>query len=258
MEVSVIRIFLLVLALGATTAAEAAMSAGATAAPAQDPVLMAYRQRQADATPESVFAWLKAGNAKFASGQSDHGGYVVDARERIQVSGKGQRPLAVVLSCLDSRTTPELVFDMSVGDLFTTRVGANVISDDVLGGMEVAIDSGAKVIVVMGHTNCGGVGAACNNAELEHFTQLLAKIKPAIQEVNTRLDADPAYATEVGERVCTNRRYIKELSHANAQQSYRQILAQSKFIKEKVDKGEVKLVSALYDVDSGKVMFDQN
>ena len=108
------------------------------ATPTQDPVLKAYRQRQANATPDSVLSWLKAGNAKFAAGQSDHGGYVIDATERRNVSAKGQRPLAVVLSCIDSRTTPELVFDMSVGDLFTTRVGANVISDDVLGGMEVS------------------------------------------------------------------------------------------------------------------------
>jgi len=221
-----------------------------------DPKVQAYRDRQDQATPASVMKFLKDGNARFAKGRATHGGYYLDARERRDISAQGQRPLAVVLSCIDSRTTPELVFDVSVGDLFTARVGANVINDDVLGSMEVAVESGAKAIVVMGHTRCGGISAACNGLELGHFTQLLARIKPAIEDVNLRLDADPHLSNQIGERTGSNPKYVKEVSHTNAKQSFRQIVERSELIREKVSKGEIKLVSALYDVETGKVTFD--
>lgn len=214
-----------------------------------------YRKRQETATPKSVISWLKAGNERWVLGMSKQGGFGMDHITRRENSAKGQRPLAVVLSCIDSRTTPELVFDVSAGDLFTTRVGANVINDDILGSMEIAIDSGAKVIVVMGHTRCGGIAAACAGDKLEHFTQLLDRIQPVIKDVNTALDADPTHSAEIGERISSNPKYIKEVSHANAVNSYKQILAKSNFIREKVNKGEVKLVPAMYDVDSGKVTF---
>ncbi len=96
-----------------------------------DPIEI-YRQRKVDATPTSVFNWLKEGNQQFANGRASHGGYPKDARERVRVTAQGQRPLATILSCIDSRTTPELIFDTSVGDLFTARVGANVVNDDIL------------------------------------------------------------------------------------------------------------------------------
>jgi carbonic anhydrase len=218
--------------------------------------LTRYRERLDTATPKSVYAWLAAGNERFAKGASTHGGYLSDTRERIGVSAKGQRPLAVVLSCIDSRTTPELIFDTSVGDLFTARVGANVVNDDILGSLEIAVESGAHVLVVLGHTNCGGVTAACDNLQLGHMTQLLERVKPAITATHKHLDENPVLSAEVGERVISNRRYIAEVSHMNAQQSALQILERSPLLKEKVKNKELILVSALYDVDSGKVLFD--
>lgn len=215
-----------------------------------------YRERQEKATPQSVLQWLQSGNRRFAAGVSDHGGYVSDARERIAAAGAGQRPLAAVLSCIDSRTTPEMVFDTSVGDLFTARVGANVIGDDILGSLEVAVASGIKVVTIMGHTDCGGVRAACNGLELGHLTQLLERIKPAILRTNLHLDAHPELSKEVGERIGSNRRYIREVSHMNAKQSKEQALARSSFLREAVEKGEILFYSALYDVDSGRVTFD--
>lgn len=222
-----------------------------------DELVRVYRERQENATPASVLSWLKEGNARFVAGRSIHGGYGADARERIGVSATGQRPLAAILSCIDSRTTPELAFDVSVGDLFTARVGANVISDDVLGSLEVAVESGAKVVVVLGHTQCGGVMAACNGVELGHLTQLLEKVKPAIGAVHAHMDLDPAYAKEVGERATSNRRYVAEVSHANARQSKAQILARSELLREKAGSGEVRVVSAMFDVFTGEVRFDQ-
>jgi carbonic anhydrase len=215
-----------------------------------------YRKRQDDATPVSVLAWLKEGNSRFVAGKSNHGGYREDARERIQISASGQRPLAAVLSCIDSRTSPELIFDVSVGDLFTARVGANVVNDDVLGSLEVAVASGAKAVVVLGHTQCGGVMAACNGVELGHLTQLLAKIRPAIEAVHSHMNQDAVYAKEVGERVTTNRRYVSEVSHANARQSMRQILDRSSFLRQKVEAGEIQIKTALFDVFTGAVTFD--
>ena len=218
--------------------------------------LSVYRQRQEAAKPAGVLDWLRAGNARFAQGRSEHGGFASDARERVTASAAGQRPLAAVLSCIDSRTTPELVFDTSVGDLFTARVGANVVNEDILGSLEIAADSGIRVIVVLGHTDCGGIKAACNGTVLGQMTQLLDRIKPVISSVNAQLDADPALSAKIGDRSADNRRYIAQVSHANAIQSAHQILDRSPFLREKVAKGEIALVPAVYDVDSGQVVFE--
>lgn len=215
-----------------------------------------YRARQDTATPQSVFELLKEGNRRFVAGKSVHGGYPRDARLRVKIAATGQRPLAVVLSCLDSRTTPEEVFDTSVGDLFTARVGANVINDDILGSLEVAVESGVKAVVVLGHTDCGGVKGACSGLELGHFTQLLERVKPAIVKTNARLDADPELAKEIGERVVTNRRYIAEVSHANMENSVAQIKEKSPLLREHIEQGKILMLPAVYDVDSGRVVFD--
>lgn len=142
---------------------------------------------------------MKQGNQRFAAGRSNHGGYLINALERAEASAKGQRPLAAILSCIDSRTSPELVFDTSVGDLFTARVGANVINDDILGSLEIAVESGAKVLVVLGHTDCGGVKGACSNLQLGHMTQLLERVKPAIKDTNEWLNKNPKLSESVGE-----------------------------------------------------------
>ncbi len=222
----------------------------------QENSVRAYRQRQTDATPASVLAWLKDGNRRFAAGRAQHGGYVKDARERMRIAAQGQRPLAAILSCIDSRTTPELVFDTSVGDLFTARVGANVVNDDILGSLEIAVESGAKVILVLGHSDCGGIKGACTGLELGHMTQLLERVKPAIQSTNVRLDNDPVLSRAVGERIVSNRRYIAKISHDNAAMSARQLLTRSPILLEKVERGEIHLLSAVYDVDSGQVVFN--
>lgn len=174
----------------------------------------------------------------------------------IQVSAQGQIPLATVLSCIDSRTTPELIFDTSVGDLFTARVGATVVNDDILGSLEISVESGAKVVIVLGHTDCGGIKGACVGLELGHMTQLLERVKPAIQITNTRLDNDPILSKIVGDRVVSNRRYIAEVSHDNAEMSADQLLSRSPILREKVQRGEILLVPAIFNVDTGLVTFD--
>jgi carbonic anhydrase len=221
-----------------------------------DQAIQAYRDRQTSITSAEVLDFLKQGNERFAAGISNHGGYPIDATERRMVTATGQRPIATVLSCIDARTTPELVFDTAVGDLFTARVGANTINDEILGSLEIASDSGSKVLVVLGHTDCGGIKAACSNLDFGHFTQIVNKIQPAIAAANALLDADEHLATFIGPRDVSNRRYVAHVSHANAAQSVRQILEQSPIIKGKVDSGEIIVVPALYDVDTGKVTFN--
>ncbi len=224
---------------------------------AEDADVRAYRQRQEVATPAQVLSWLQFGNQRFAAGRATHGGFPVDARARIRVSATGQRPLAAVLSCIDSRTTPELVFDTSVGDLFTARVGGTELNEDVLGSLEIAAASGIKVIVVLGHTDCGAIKGACSGLELGHFTQLLERVKPSIAATHARLDRDPNRSREVGERTVENRRYIAEVSHVHAQLVASRIRALSPLLREQLSRGEILLVSAIFDVDSGRVWFDR-
>lgn len=219
-------------------------------------LVSAYQERQSTATPEKVMEWLIDGNDKFSRGIAIHGGYLSDASDRVGATAGGQRPLAVVLSCIDSRTSPEIIFDMTIGDLFTVRVGANVINDDILGSLEIAVESGAKVLVVIGHTDCGGVKGACRNLQLGHMTQLLDRVKPAILDTNKYLDMNPTLSEQIGERVVGNKRYIAEVSHMNARQSARQILERSTLLNEKVKNKEIILVSGIYDVNTGKVTFD--
>ncbi len=228
----------------------------AIAAPTFENKVEQYQSRQTVATPKSVLNFLKEGNMRFTSGKSTHGGYPTNTLERVLVAAQGQRPLATILSCIDSRTSPELVFDTSVGDLFTARVGGTVVNEDIVGSLEIAADSGSKVIVVLGHTECGAVKGACSNLKLEHFTQLVERVKPAIAITNDRLDHNPALSNIIGERVVTNRRYIAQVSHTNAERSTAEILERSPFLKEKVQKGEIQIVTALYDIDTGKVIFD--
>ena len=215
-----------------------------------------YRQRQDDATPPSILSWLQDGNIRFASGKANHGGYPRNTQRRMQIASQGQRPLAVVLSCIDSRTTPELIFDTSVGDLFTARVGANVVNDDIIGSVEIAVESGAKVVIVLGHTDCGGIKGACSGLELGHMTQLLDRVKPAINSTNVRLDLNPELSMFVGERVVSNRRYIAEISHDNAEASAHQLLSRSSILREKFKSGEIVLISAVYNVETGFVTFN--
>lgn len=215
-----------------------------------------YRGRIDTATPESVLNWMKAGNKRFRMGQSSQGEQANDARARLAITSQGQRGLAVVVSCIDSRVAPELLLDAGIGDLYTVRLGANVISEDALGSVEVAVASDAKIVLVLGHTRCAGVRAACANMELEHFTQVLNKVRPAIFKANTALDGDPAKSGDIGERGAGNPRYVSYVSHHNAQWQASQILARSQTVREAVTKGATWVVPALYDIDTGTIAFD--
>ncbi len=197
---------------------------------------------QAAMTPAQSLSVLRSGNARFVAGQP----LVRDFPAQVKATAAGQYPFAVVLSCLDSRQPIEIVLDQGVGDIFSARVAGNVLDDDILGSMEFACKvSGAKLIAVIGHSNCGAIKGAVDDVQLGNLTGLLAKIKPA-------LDAVPA---DVQPRTSKNYAFVDQVSEANVRLVLQQIRAQSPILKEMLDAGEIGLVGGMYDLTTGKVRF---
>lgn len=197
---------------------------------------------QSALSPPQVLHILREGNQRFIHDVRIHRATKLD----IQNTAKMQHPIAVVLGCIDSRVPVETIFDMTFGDLFITRVAGNVISDDILAGIEYACDVvGAKLIVVLGHTRCGAIAAACDGVEKGHITQLLAKIQPAITAEKNTTD----------NRTSQNQQFTKYVTELNVANTVQQIYEQSKILRNMIDKEEIGLVGSVYDVSSGKVHF---
>ena len=200
------------------------------------------KESQAALTPQQALAKLRDGNARFAAGQSLVRNYPTE----VKVTAAGQYPFAVVLSCLDSRQPSEIVLDQGIGDIFSARVAGNVLDDDILGSLEFACKvSGAKLIAVIGHSNCGAIKGAVDNVELGNLTGLLTKIKPAI-------DAVPA---EVQPRTTKNAAFVNDVSEANVRLVMQQIRERSPILREMLDLGQIELVGGMYDLATGKVQF---
>lgn len=196
-------------------------------------------------TPQSALAELKAGNERFVAGQPLHR----DVHADVKASAKGQYPFAVVLSCLDSRQPIELVLDQGIGDIFSARVAGNVLNEDILGSMEFGCKvSGAKLIVVVGHSNCGAIKGAIDNVELGSLTGLVGKIKPAI-------DAVPA---EVSPRTTKNYAFVDQVGEANVRLVMKQIRERSPILREMLDHGDIGLAGGMYDLSTGKINFFEN
>ena len=185
---------------------------------------------------------LKAGNDRYVSGRHNDYDFAQQRRE----TENGQQPFAAIVSCMDSRTSAELVFDLGLGDIFSIRNAGNVVTDAALGSLEYATAAvGVKLIVVMGHTACGAVKGACDNVELGHLTALLQEIKPAT-----------AAARNVpGEHNSKNAEFVQQVTHEHAVQGVRRIMERSSVIRELVEKGQVGLCPAVYDIASGQVQF---
>ena len=193
-------------------------------------------------TPAQALAELKAGNARFVSGHPLHR----DMQADVKATAAGQYPYAVVLSCIDSRQPVEIVLDQGIGDIFSARVAGNVLNDDILGSMEFACKvSGAKLIAVIGHSNCGAIKGAIDDAQLGNLTGLLAKIKPAIDTV-------PA---DVQPRTSKNYTFVDDVSEANVRLVMKEIPERSPVLKGMIDQGQIGLVGGMYDLKTGKVQF---
>lgn len=185
---------------------------------------------------------LKEGNQRFASGKS----VARDFLAQVKQTSKGQFPFAAVVSCLDSRVPPAIVFDRGIGDLFVARVAGNFVNDDILGSLEYATKlAGAKLIVVMGHTECGAVKGACDAAQLGLLSATLANINPAVTAVKGNFTP----------RSSANGEFVQAVADMNVQLTMQKLRDRSVVLREMIDKGEIGLVGAMYDVSTGKVSF---
>lgn len=188
-------------------------------------------------TPQEALQRLLDGNKRFTQKESAER----DLLQQVDDTKTGQFPFAAVLGCIDSRVPVEVVFDQGVGDIFSARVAGNIVNEDILGSLEYACKvAGSKLILVLGHTKCGAVTAACNNVELGNITALLSKIKPAVNAVIT-------------EDVAVEDSSIEQVTVQNVKESIANLMGQSAILKELVDEGAILIKGAVYDVASGKV-----
>jgi carbonic anhydrase len=200
-------------------------------------------EAQSALTPDAVITSLKEGNERFINNDLTMRNY---ASQASQTATGGQYPEAIILSCVDSRVPVETVFDRGIGDMFVARVAGNFVNEDILGSMEFACKvSGSKVIVVLGHESCGAVKAAIDDVDLGNITPMIAKIKPAITNV----------ADYEGEKTSKNPEFVHMVCESNVQNTINEIRIQSPILKEMEDNGEIKIVGAIYDLDTGKVTF---
>jgi carbonic anhydrase len=203
-----------------------------------DAPVVQTKESQAAMTASKALDTLKAGNKRFVAGKSIQ----MDLPAKVKATRDGQYPFAAVLSCMDSRVPAEIVFDQSIGDLFSIRVAGNVVNADNLGSLEYAAKVvGVKLIVVMGHTACGAVKGAIDDVKVGNLTELLAKIQPAVKASGPGSSKDHAYVDKVGEQ--------------NVRQSIKEIKEKSPVLKGMIDSGAVGLVGAMYDLETGTVTF---
>jgi carbonic anhydrase len=195
-------------------------------------------------TPNGELKRLMEGNARFVNNKPIQRNLLQQAK---MTSLKGQFPAAVILSCMDSRGSPELIFDQGLGDVFSVRVAGNVVDNDQIGGMEFATKAvGSKLIVVMGHTQCGAVRGACQNVQFGNLTELLNKIQPAVTKVK---DASN------GNIDCSHNKTIDDIAKQNVLDVMRQIEETSSIIHDQVSNKQVLIVGAMHDLHGGKVVF---
>ena len=214
-------------------------NSGTTTAAAATPPT---KQTQSAMTPEAALAELKAGNARFVSGHPLHRDNAAD----VKATSSGQYPFAVVLSCIDSRQPVEIVLDQGIGDIFSARIAGNVLNNDILGSMEFACKlSGAKLIAVIGHSNCGAIKGAIDDAQLGNLTGLLAKIKPAMDTV----------PSDVQPRTSKNHDFVDQVAEANVRLVMQEIRERSPVLREMIDSGQIGLVGGMYDISTGQVHF---
>ena len=195
-------------------------------------------------TPQSALQALKDGNQRFLDNSPVHR----DLLGQVNDTQSGQYPYAIVLSCVDSRVPAEIVFDQGIGDIFSARVAGNSVNEDILGSMEYACKvAGSKLVVVLGHTSCGAVSAACDDVMLGNITPLLAKIRPSVAAV-----AEP---TDAAQRTSANKSFVNNVVAKNVELAIQNIHLHSAILKEMDDNNEIDIVGAVYNVADGSVSF---
>jgi carbonic anhydrase len=200
------------------------------------------KEMQNAISPSKALDLLKEGNRRFVNNLKINRNLLQQANE----TSDGQHPFAVILSCIDSRTSAELIFDQGLGDVFSVRIAGNIVNEDILGSMEFGCKvAGAKIIVVLGHTKCGAIKGACDNVELGNLTSLISKIKPAVdQEMITS-----------NNRTSSNASFVENVAELNVSLSVKNILLKSPIIAEMVKNDQIGIVGGVHDISTGEVKF---
>lgn len=195
-------------------------------------------------TPLQALEYLKEGNKRFLQGKT----LSRDFLKQVKETSTGQFPYATILSCMDSRTPSEIIFDQGLGDIFNIRIAGNIADDDIIGSMEFGSEVvGSKLILVMGHTDCGAIKGAIDNVRLGKLSGLLEKIKPAINSVKTD-----------GERNSGNKTFVEMVTKENVLKAIKLIRDRSAILKRMENKGELKVIGGIYNTSTGEVEFFKN
>ncbi len=202
------------------------------------------KEMQAAITPSEALNILKEGNRRFMNNLKANRNLLQQANE----TSDGQHPFAVILSCIDSRTSAELIFDQGLGDVFSVRIAGNIINEDILGSMEFGCKvAGSKIIVVLGHTKCGAVKGACDHVEMGNLTALISKIQPAVYDEKT--------VTDEKKRNSSNSEFVEKVSTINVKRSVHAIMERSPILKEMIQAGTIGIVGGTHDISTGEVSF---
>ena len=200
------------------------------------------KESQSQMTPRKAMEFLQEGNNRFIKNLK------IDRNllNQVNETREGQWPFATILSCIDSRTSAELIFDQGLGDVFSIRIAGNIVNTDILGSMEFACKvAGSKLIVVLGHSKCGAVKGACDHVEMGNLTELLSKIQPAVyQESITKSD-----------RNSKNSHFVENVAKINVKRNVKNIIERSFILEQMVENGEIGVIGAMHNIETGKVTF---
>lgn len=200
------------------------------------------KETQDQMTPRTALEFLKEGNSRFVNNLKANRNLLEQANE----TRDGQWPFATILSCIDSRTSAELIFDQGLGDVFSVRIAGNIVNTDILGSMEFACKvAGSKLIVVLGHTKCGAVKGACDHVEMGNLTELLSKIQPAVYEEKVTSD----------NRTSKNGPFVENVAQINVKRSVKNIIERSFVLERMLEAGQIGIVGAMHDIETGLVTF---
>ncbi|MDI9309594.1 MAG: carbonic anhydrase family protein [Limnohabitans sp.] len=200
------------------------------------------KEIQSQISPRKALEILNEGNHRFVNNLKVHR----DLLEQVNDTRDGQWPFATVLSCIDSRTSAELIFDQGLGDIFSIRIAGNIANTDILGSMEFACKvAGSKLIVVLGHTKCGAVKGACDHVEMGNLTELLSKLQPAVYEEQV---------TE-SDRTSKNSEFVENVAEINVKRTVKSIIQRSYILEQMIENGEIGVIGAMYNIETGQVDF---
>lgn len=200
------------------------------------------KEMQQAITPSIALHLLQEGNKRFVSNLKINRNLLQQANE----TSDGQHPFAIILSCIDSRTSVELIFDQGLGDVFSVRIAGTIINEDILGSMEYACKvAGAKIIVVLGHSKCGAIKGACDHVEMGNLTALLSKIQNAVS----------AEKTITENRSSSNETFVEKVTGINIRRTVHAVIERSPILKELIEKGDCGIIGGCHDISTGEVIF---